>query len=170
MTWLVWTTWTPMSAGSKRPLNLITHSLTWIFLNEMLQMWLFIIVVFQNQYGWVVAIIVMAVEWFYPGNDHIDGLMQKRHMSRASAMELHLFCIKPTINIFFLDKWGESWRTRIKIKSIICHCFIGEFLHVLCQVAIYISNSTILILLNNHIKWYCCEWMDPTTTKKLVGR
>ena len=28
-------------------------------------------------------------------NDHVDGLMQKRRNSIASALELHLFCIKP---------------------------------------------------------------------------
>ena len=29
--------------------------------------------------------------------NHIDDLMQKRHDSRALAMELRLFCIKPSI-------------------------------------------------------------------------
>ena len=34
-------------------------------------------------------------------NDKIDGLMQKRRNSIALAMELRLFCIKPSIPSFF---------------------------------------------------------------------
>ena len=61
---------------------------------------------------------------------HFDGLMQKRRNSSALAMELRLFCIKPSIFVF--PKVSSSRQDKLK------HVFIMLFL---CIVHMMTSSN-----------------------------